>query len=116
MSNRHIKEIISSAGRNLHTIIITAREDDGSIETREAEPYSYRRKGKTEKFFCYDIRRDGIRNFHVDNIIFVEETENTFYPRWIVEVQAQISSIKIRLSYQSPHITMQANFNKSNNK
>ncbi len=43
-------------------------------------------KVKTEKFFCYDIRRDGIRNFHVDNIIFVEETENTFYPRWIVEV------------------------------
>ncbi|ATO20659.1 hypothetical protein BS636_13735 [Acinetobacter sp. LoGeW2-3] len=86
MSIRRIKEVISSAGRNLHTIIITAREDDGSIETREAEPYSYRRKGKTEKFFCYDIRREGIRNFHVDNIISVEETENTFYPRWIVEV------------------------------
>lgn len=37
-----IKDTIASAGRNLHTIIITAREDNGTIETREAEPYSYR--------------------------------------------------------------------------
>ncbi|KGT47856.1 WYL domain-containing protein [Acinetobacter sp. HR7] len=81
-----VKDVISSAGRNLHTIIITAEEDDGSIESREAEPYSYRRKGKTEKFFCYDIRREGIRNFHVSKIISVEETENEFYPRWPVEV------------------------------
>ncbi len=31
-----IKETIASAGRNLHTVIITAQEDDGSTETREA--------------------------------------------------------------------------------
>ena len=81
-----IRETIASAGRNLHTIIITAREDDGTIETREAEPYSYRVKGGTEKFFCYDIARNGIRNFHVQNIISVEETQNSFSPRWPVEV------------------------------
>lgn len=81
-----IKDIISSAGRNLHTIIITAKEDGGPTETREAEPYSYRIKGGTEKFFCYDIERGGIRNFHVSNIISVEETNNKFTPRWDVEV------------------------------
>lgn len=81
-----IKDVISSAGRNLHTIIITAREDDGTIETREAEPYSYRIKGGSEKFFCFDIRKGGIRNFHVSNIISVQETENSFTPRWPVEV------------------------------
>ena len=80
------KDVIASAGKNLHTIIITAREDDGSIETREAEPYSYRIKGDSEKFFCYDIQREGIRNFHVSNIISVEETQNSFTPRWPVEV------------------------------
>lgn len=90
-SNTHgermnIKETIASAGRNLHTIIITAREDDGSVETREAEPYSYRIKGEDEKFFCFDIKKDGIRNFHVSSIISVEETSNTFTPRWPVEV------------------------------
>ena len=81
-----IKDTIASAGRNLHTIIITAEEDDGTVETREAEPYSYRIKGEDEKFFCYDIKKQGIRNFHVSKIISVEETTNTFSPRWDVEV------------------------------
>jgi predicted DNA-binding transcriptional regulator YafY len=82
----NIKETIASAGRNLHTVIITAREDNGSVETREAEPYSYRIKGGDEKFFCYDIKKDGIRNFRVSSIISVEETTNLFTPRWPVEV------------------------------
>jgi predicted DNA-binding transcriptional regulator YafY len=81
-----IKHIIHSAGKNRHTIIIKAREKDGSIETREAEPYSYRIKGGTEKFFCYDIQKGGIRNFFVSNIISVQETGNTFIPRWDIEV------------------------------
>lgn len=81
-----IKQTIASAGRNLHTIIITAKEDNGTIETREAEPYSYRFNGGTEKFYCYDIQRGGIRNFHVSNIISVDETTNKFTPRWAVEV------------------------------
>lgn len=81
-----IKATIASAGKNLHTIILTAREDNGSVETREAEPYSYRIKGSDEKFFCYDIKKQGIRNFHVSSIISVEETQNTFTPRWPVEV------------------------------
>jgi hypothetical protein len=82
----NIKDTIASAGRNLHTIIITAREDNGSIETREAEPYSYRIIGGDEKFFCYDINKHGTRNFHVSKIISVEETANVFTPRWPVEV------------------------------
>jgi predicted DNA-binding transcriptional regulator YafY len=81
-----IKDTIASAGRNLHTIIIVAREDDGSVETREAEPYSYRIKGGDEKFFCYDIKKGGIRNFHFSKIVSVQETSNSFIPRWPVEV------------------------------
>lgn len=81
-----IKETIAAAGKNLHTIIITAREDDGSVETREAEPYSYRMKGGDEKFFCFDINKNGIRNFHMSQILSVEETQHSFAPRWPVEV------------------------------
>lgn len=81
-----IKEVISSAGRNHHTIMITAKEKDGSVETREAEPYSYRVTAGTEKFFCYDIRKGGTRNLFVSNIISVEETDNIFSPRWPIEV------------------------------
>ena len=81
-----IKDIIHSAGQNHHTILLTAREKDGSVETREAEPYSYRITAGTEKFFCYDIRKDGTRNLLVSNLISAEETNNTFTPRWNVEV------------------------------
>lgn len=81
-----IKDIIHKAGQNLHTIMITASEKDGSIETREAEPYSYRVTAGTEKFFCYDINKDGIRNVLLSNIISVEETQNSYAPRWDVEV------------------------------
>lgn len=77
----NIKDIISSAGRNNHTIMITAKEKDGSIETREAEPYSYRVTAGTEKFFCYDVKKNGTRNLFVSNIISVEETDNNFSPR-----------------------------------
>lgn len=81
-----IKDVISSAGSNRHTIMITAKEKDGSIETREAEPYSYRVTAGTEKFFCYDIKKGGTRNLFVSSIISVEETDNTFSPRWPIEV------------------------------
>lgn len=81
-----IKQIIASAGRNRHTIILKAREADGSIETREAEPYSYRLKNGHELFFCYDIVKKGTRSFLISNIISVEETNHTFSPRWNVEV------------------------------
>lgn len=81
-----IKDIIHSAGQNHHTIILTAREEDGSVESREAEPYSYRFTAGTEKFFCYDISKGGTRNLLVSNIISAEETNNTFTPCWAVEV------------------------------
>jgi len=81
-----IKEIISSAGRNRHTIILTAREENGTIETREAEPYSYRSKIGHELFFCFDITKRGTRSFLVSNIISVQETNNAFVPRWPIEV------------------------------
>lgn len=82
----HIKEVIGLAGKNLHTIIIEAREEDGTVESREAEPYSYRITAGTEKFFCYDIQKAGIRNFLLSNIISVTQTNNKFTPRWPVEV------------------------------
>jgi len=81
-----MKNIIGAAGRNCHTIMITAREKDGSVETREAEPYSYRIKGDNELFYCYDITKQGFRSLIVNNIISVKETNNAFSPRWPVEV------------------------------
>ena len=81
-----IRDAIAGAGRNRHTIILTAREDDGTVETREAEPYSYRFEAGREFFYCYDIDKKAIRKFAFAKTISVEETDNTFDPRWPVEV------------------------------
>ena len=81
-----IKEIIQTAGETLHTIMITARETDGSVATREAEPYSYLITAGKEKLFCYDICKGEIRNIFFTNIVAVQQTENTYTPRWDVEV------------------------------
>jgi hypothetical protein len=81
-----IKQVIASAGKNLHSIIITAREGDGSVDIREAEPYSYRFKDGHELFFCYDIAKQGTCSFVIARIISVKETANSFAPRWPVKV------------------------------
>lgn len=81
-----VKDTISQAGRKHHTVILRAREADGSVETREAEPYSYRFRGGREFVYCYDVGKRGIRQFAIENILSVEETGNTFQPRWPVEV------------------------------
>ena len=81
-----VLDTISSAGRNRHTIILVAREKDGSVESREAEPYSYRSKDGNELFYCFDINKNGMRCFTIGNIISVEETSNSFNPRFPVEV------------------------------
>lgn len=81
-----IKDTISQAGKNCHTIILTAMEEDGSVEKREGEPYSYRVKNGHELFFCFDIKKQAIRSFVLSKIISVEETDNVFKPRWPIEV------------------------------
>lgn len=82
----NIKTVIASAGRSCHTIILVAKEEDGSVETREAEPYSYRFKNGHELFYCYDIAKQGTRSFAVSRIISVKETDQSFIPRWKIEV------------------------------
>lgn len=82
----NVKQTISKAGQSNHTIIMTARKKDGSIDTREVEPYSYKFTNGHELFFCYDIDKRGMRSFIVVNIISVEETNSNFNPRYPIEV------------------------------
>jgi predicted DNA-binding transcriptional regulator YafY len=82
----NIKNIIKTAADNRHTLFITAREKDNSVESREVEPYSYRYKDGNEIFYCYDINKNGTRCFIVPNILSVSETDNIFSPRWPIEI------------------------------
>ena len=85
MSRNDIIATISDAGQQRKTLWIRAFERDGSIEPREVEPYSFRPKGSTERFYFYCLRHLGTRNFLVNNIIEVQITDNSFNPRYEVE-------------------------------
>lgn len=76
-----IKATIFSAGRDLNTVIITTLKDDGSMESREIEPYGHRHMGNNEVFLCYDIASQRNRCFALSRIISAQKTRNAFEPR-----------------------------------
>lgn len=82
----NVKDLIVNAGRQLKTILIDYTEKDGSNEgLREVEPYSFRNKNGKEVFYGFDIKKNGIRSFHIESINSVEITDNNYTPRWDVE-------------------------------
>ena len=82
-----ITRIIQHAGQKCRLMWIEAREEDGSMEPRVVEPYSFRHRGKggTVLFFAWDVRKNAIRGFRMDRIKNVTELEQTFNPRFPVE-------------------------------
>jgi len=87
MYHSNVIEKIQDAGKTRKLLWIEAREEDGSVEPRVGEPYSFRDKGKDDNllFYAWDVRRNGIRAFRVDRIIDVKILEETFKPRFPVE-------------------------------
>jgi len=85
MSRDEIVETIRQAGRMRRTLWIRAHESDGSIEPREVEPYSFRPKGTTERFYFHCLLHNGTRNFLVDRILEVRITDSSFVPRYEIE-------------------------------
>ena len=85
--NESATRVIQEAGRKRRLLWIEAREEDGSMEPRVVEPYSFRNKGRggTILFFAWDIRKNAIRGFRLDRIRNVTELEQTFRPRYPVE-------------------------------
>jgi len=81
------EDTIHEAGQKLVTITFDYSEADGSNEgTREVEPYSYREKSAQRLFYGYDVRKGAIRSFAPANIHNTALTDNSYTPRWPVEV------------------------------
>lgn len=84
-----VLDLIRQEARANRTVLLTASELDGSVESREVEAYSLR-PGATDSFddrlFYYCLKKNGIRNSYVSNLISAELTGNTFSPRWPVEL------------------------------
>jgi predicted DNA-binding transcriptional regulator YafY len=85
MNQQEIVDTIVRAGRERKILWVKAFESDGTVEPREVEPYSFRPKGSTERFFFYCLLHKGTRNFKLANILEVRITEKTFVPRYDVE-------------------------------
>jgi hypothetical protein len=58
-------EVIVTEARAHRTVVLTARESDGSFEVREIEPYSLRPGAKDRpevRLYYYCLKKHGIRN------------------------------------------------------
>ena len=82
-------DTIRAEARESRTVLLTAREADGSVETREIEPYSLRSGAKDrpeQRLFYYSLKKDGTRNTYLSNILSADVTGHSFEPRWPVEL------------------------------
>jgi hypothetical protein len=87
MYDETMMRIIQQAGGKHKLLWLEAREEDGTMEPRVVEPYSFKNKGKGGNllFYAWDVRKNGIRGFRVDRIKQVTELEETFRARFPVE-------------------------------
>lgn len=81
-----VLDVIAEEARANRTVLIDGRKKDGTEESREIEPYSIR-EGKDDDllvFFC--LKRQETRSLLVSNILAAEPTDNSFEPRYEVEL------------------------------
>lgn len=81
-------DVVRGSARKLNTVVLTARESDGSVETREVEPYSLRpgAAGKAPRLMAFCLTRQEIRGWNITNILDAVPTGKTFSPRWPIEL------------------------------
>ena len=77
-----IENLIKKAGEDKMTLKMIYLKSSDGLDTREVEPYEIR----GEDFFGYDVAKKGIRRFKMDQISSIEETVNSFEPRWEIKV------------------------------
>lgn len=78
--------LITAEARAERTVTLTACEADGSVETREIEPYSLRPGETGQRLFYFCLKKQGTRNTYVSNILAATPTGNSFAPRWPIEL------------------------------
>jgi predicted DNA-binding transcriptional regulator YafY len=81
-------QVIQEQARANRTVIITARESDGTSETREIEPYSIRPGAncKGPRLYGFCLMRGETRSWTIGNITGAKATGRIFSPRWPVEL------------------------------
>jgi len=72
------------------------RIDNNGRRTRLVEPYSYRTKASTGRtyFYGWNVEEGGIRSYITDRIQGARKTDQTFKPRFLVEIGAAVRAKK----------------------
>jgi len=85
--NYEILEIIKQAAKARKVLRIIYIEKDGTSEGwRYVEPYSFSKDEGEQGLFAWDISKGGIRRFSLERITQAEITEQTYMPRYAVEI------------------------------
>jgi predicted DNA-binding transcriptional regulator YafY len=79
-------DVVIKEARDRRTVVIEAAEKDGSVETREIEPYCVRAGKEEDRLIYYCLKRDGTRSVLLANLLAAEPTGRTFEPRYDVEL------------------------------
>lgn len=88
------EKILKKIAENRYLCKIKARtlKTNWSETIRKCEVYSFRytghstSRGATKKLFFYDRKKNAIRNFFFKQIIYIEVLNQTFSPRWPIEI------------------------------
>lgn len=73
---------ITEAGNNTSLIKIKYKDKKGNITTRKVEPY----KIDGEDFWAYDVAKDSIRRFKLNQIKSTVSLKTKYEPRWDIEM------------------------------
>jgi len=85
--NNQILEIIKQAAESKKILRIIYIEKDGTSEGwRYVEPYSFSHDDGEDGLFAWDIGKGGIRRFSMDRINDAQITDETYNPRYEIEI------------------------------
>jgi predicted DNA-binding transcriptional regulator YafY len=79
-------DVVVEQAQAHRTVVIEAAEKDGSLESREIEPYSIRPGPEEDRLVYYCLKRNGTRSVLLANLLSAEPTGRTFEPRYDVEL------------------------------
>jgi predicted DNA-binding transcriptional regulator YafY len=80
-------ETIKQAARERKVLKIIYREKDGTSEGwRYVEPYSFSHDHGEDGLFAWDINKGGIRRFSIGRINDAQITDESYNPRYGIEI------------------------------
>ena len=83
LPNANVLQKIVEAAQAGVTVTISYVGTDGQTTHRETEPYDI----KNNKYWGYDVEKNGIRQFDLSRVNSAVATKNTYNPRWTVNIK-----------------------------